>query len=75
MWDSHFRIGGAIGTKLQVAQCPKTVPSIASGCIAASMMMHVTPNAGGYFENVWGWVADHDLDVSTLPVIFTIPFK
>lgn len=26
------------------------------------MLLHVTPKANGYFENVWGWVADHDLD-------------
>jgi hypothetical protein len=26
------------------------------------MLFHVTPKANGYFENVWGWVADHDLD-------------
>jgi hypothetical protein len=72
MWDSHFRVGGAIGTELQVAQCPKTVPSIATGCMAASMMMHVTANASGYFENVWAWVADHDLDVSNPILIFKL---
>ncbi|KAF6781606.1 LysM domain-containing protein [Colletotrichum sojae] len=30
------------------------------------MMMHITPQASGYFENMWLWVADHlidDLDV------------
>ncbi|WPH01347.1 Hypothetical protein R9X50_00418900 [Acrodontium crateriforme] len=26
------------------------------------MMLHVTPQSNGYFENVWAWVADHDLD-------------
>ena len=31
--------------------------------IAASMLMHVTTGGSGYFENVWGWVADHDLDI------------
>lgn len=25
------------------------------------MMLHVTPEAHGYFENMWAWVADHDL--------------
>jgi hypothetical protein len=25
-------------------------------------MMHITEKASGYFENVWLWVADHDLD-------------
>ncbi|PSK38025.1 hypothetical protein B9Z65_1216 [Elsinoe australis] len=61
MWDTHFRVGGAIGTKLQVADCPRSSP-IKSSCMAASMMMHITPSGNGYFENVWAWVADHDLD-------------
>ena len=26
------------------------------------MMLHITPGSNGYFENVWAWVADHDLD-------------
>lgn len=52
MWDAHFRVGGAYGTELQVAQCPKLAP-IQVGCIAASLMFHVTPNSNGYFENVW----------------------
>jgi glucan 1,3-beta-glucosidase len=26
------------------------------------MLLHVTSKASGYFENVWAWVADHDLD-------------
>lgn len=25
--------------------------------------MHVTQTGSGYFENVWAWVADHDLDI------------
>jgi len=25
-------------------------------------MMHVTEKANGYFENVWLWIADHDLE-------------
>ncbi|UKZ56764.1 hypothetical protein TrVGV298_010605 [Trichoderma virens] len=61
IWDAHFRIGGAYGTKLQVAQCPASSP-IQAGCIAAAMMLHITPEANGYFENVWAWVADHDID-------------
>jgi len=64
MWDTHFRVGGAFGTELQVAQCPPQ-PSIPTGCIAAAMMMHLTENSNGYFENVWAWVADHDIDDPT----------
>jgi glucan 1,3-beta-glucosidase len=61
MWDTHFRVGGAIGTELQVAQCPPQT-NIPTGCIAADMMLHLTPNSNGYFENMWAWVADHDID-------------
>lgn len=25
-------------------------------------MMHITPQASAYLENVWLWVADHDID-------------
>ncbi|KAK3899572.1 hypothetical protein C8A05DRAFT_18009, partial [Staphylotrichum tortipilum] len=62
MWDSHFRVGGALGSDLDLATCPKF--SEKAECIAASLMFHVTPQANGYFENVWAWVADHDNDRS-----------
>ncbi len=26
------------------------------------MLLHLASKSSGYFENVWGWVADHDLD-------------
>ncbi|KAM0260057.1 hypothetical protein ACHAQJ_002981 [Trichoderma viride] len=60
MFDSHFRVGGAQGTNLQLAQCQDAAPG--SGCDAASMLLHLTPKSSGYFENIWAWVADHDLD-------------
>lgn len=50
----------AVFLELTLADCPK-VTRIPSACVAASMLFHVTPKANGYFENVWGWVADHDL--------------
>ncbi|CAG8040084.1 unnamed protein product [Penicillium olsonii] len=65
MWDSHIRIGGAIGSKLQKAQCPKGTGKVNPDCIAASLLLHLTPSSTAYMENIWVWVADHDLDVST----------
>lgn len=62
MWDSHFRIGGAVGSDLQLSNCPKSTGSINPKCKAASMLLHLTSESSGYFENVWAWVADHDLD-------------
>ncbi|KAH8585530.1 pectate lyase superfamily protein-domain-containing protein [Bisporella sp. PMI_857] len=62
MWDSHFRVGGALGTNLDLSKCPKF--SNNAECIAASLMFRVTSQANGYFENVWAWVSDHDNDKS-----------
>ncbi|KAI1812912.1 pectin lyase fold/virulence factor [Poronia punctata] len=62
MWDSHFRVGGALGTDLDLSTCPKF--SQKADCIAASLMFRVTAQANGYFENVWAWVSDHDNDKS-----------
>lgn len=62
MWDCHFRVGGAYGTNLELANCP--ILSDKAACMAASMLMHVTAKASGYFENVWLWTADHDLDAA-----------
>ncbi|ODH20229.1 hypothetical protein ACO22_05936 [Paracoccidioides brasiliensis] len=62
MWDSHVRVGGALGTDLDVKTCPKF--EFRDACICASLLFHVTPQASGYFENVWIWLADHDNDMS-----------
>ena len=56
MWDSHFRVGGAHGSDLDFANCPKLAYS--DKCIAASLLFHVTSEASGYFGNVWVWTAD-----------------
>lgn len=64
MWEVHFRIGGAVGTKIDPSNCPRgdgtTAP--ATTCAGAWGLMHITQKATAYLENVWGWVADHDLD-------------
>lgn len=63
--DTHIRVGGAIGSGLQKTQCPKLTGSINPNCIAASLLMHLTPKSSAYIANSWIWVADHDLDVIT----------
>ncbi|KAI3217532.1 hypothetical protein DTO012A9_10271 [Penicillium roqueforti] len=65
MWDSHIRISGAIGSNLQNKQCPKNTGSINEDCIAASLLLHLTLSSTAYLENIWVWVADHNLDVSS----------
>ena len=62
MWDVHTRIGGSVGSNLQVAQCP-TSAQPSSGCTAAFMSIHITGSASNlYLENNWFWTADHDID-------------
>lgn len=53
MWDSHFRVGGAEGTDLELAQCAAPQDTINEDCMAAAMLMHVTRDASGYFDNIW----------------------
>ena len=57
------------------SQCPKT-PSINAttnlnqACIAAFASMHITKSASNvYLENVWLWVADHDIEDPNLDQI------
>lgn len=69
MWDAHYRIGGTAGTDILVDKCRKT-PNITitasspkiNDCYGAFLLLHVTPQANIYMENVWGWVSDHQLD-------------
>jgi glucan 1,3-beta-glucosidase len=69
MWDVHTRIGGFAGSNLQLPDCPVTTgttvtrENLPANCIAAFMSMHITKSASGvYMENVWLWVADHDIE-------------
>lgn len=59
MWDSHVRVGGATGTDLDIASCPKF--SFNENCVCAALLFHVTAQASGYFENVWIWLADQQV--------------
>ncbi|KAL6229265.1 hypothetical protein BDW75DRAFT_249917 [Aspergillus navahoensis] len=65
LWDSHFRVGGAIGSNLQAEDCPSLSGSVNPACKAAALLLHLTPQSSAYLENVWVWVADHDLDKIT----------
>lgn len=59
MWDTHIRVGGAVGSELQAGNCPKLTGSVNKNCIAASMLVHITAKASAYFDNTWFWIADH----------------
>jgi hypothetical protein len=64
MWDSHFRVGGAAGSNLGLKDCPRTSnpAEMKRSCMAASLVLHLTRKSSAYMENVWAWVADHDID-------------
>ncbi|KAK5630292.1 hypothetical protein RRF57_006007 [Xylaria bambusicola] len=63
LWDVHVRLGGATGTQLTPTECPPTTSGTnPSRCQVASMLLHVTKNASGYFDNMWLWVSDHMID-------------
>ena len=67
MWEVHFRIGGSAGTGLQSDTCsknPTSTSSVNPQCAGAFMLLHVTKQSSVYLENIWGWVADHELDLS-----------
>ncbi|KAH8816004.1 pectate lyase superfamily protein-domain-containing protein [Xylogone sp. PMI_703] len=55
MWDAHFRVGGAVGSNLQAANCPTLTGSVNTDCIGASQLLHITPGASAYLENIWAW--------------------
>ena len=61
MWDCDLRIGGFAGTNLE-SNCPKGTSTVSDSCRSAFLSLHVTSQASGYFDNIWIWVADHDLD-------------
>ncbi|KAJ7216114.1 pectate lyase superfamily protein-domain-containing protein [Mycena rebaudengoi] len=61
MWDVHVRLGGTKGTNINAANCPASSTNAAK-CASAFLGFHITRSGSGYFENVWVWNADHDLD-------------
>eukprot|EP00475_Leptophrys_vorax_P008648 TRINITY_DN155_c0_g3_i1.p1 TRINITY_DN155_c0_g3~~TRINITY_DN155_c0_g3_i1.p1 ORF type:complete len:755 (+),score=217.06 TRINITY_DN155_c0_g3_i1:173-2437(+) len=67
IWDVHFRIGGAVGTEIRYNNCAKGdgTSAPAAQCSGAWALMHLTSKSSLYMQNVWGWVADHDIDESS----------
>lgn len=53
----HFRIGGAVDSRLETA-CQE----ISKPCKATFLVLHLKETSGSYWENSWLWSADHDLD-------------
>ncbi|KAM3451968.1 hypothetical protein NHJ6243_009470 [Beauveria neobassiana] len=63
LWDVHIRLGSAVGTQLTPAECPPSKSGTnPDTCKVASLLLHITPKASGYFDNLWAWVADHQID-------------
>ncbi|RAL02841.1 glycoside hydrolase family 55 protein [Aspergillus ibericus CBS 121593] len=56
-WNTHFRIGGAVGSQVE-SKCTDSPED----CKAAWGLLHLSTTSSAYIENMWGWTADHDLD-------------
>ncbi|KZV89437.1 glycoside hydrolase family 55 protein [Exidia glandulosa HHB12029] len=69
-WDTIIRIGGARGTNLQNAQCPKGSNN-PSACSAAFLGLHLTRQSSAYLEGLWVWTADHDIDGDPQITVFS----
>lgn len=57
-------------TYLQNDQCPRGQSAV-DHCNGVHTLLHVTSTGSGYFENVWAWTADHDLDDNGQVSIYT----
>lgn len=55
MWDTHFRIGGAVGTLIRDTNCAKGDGAAlnSTACMGAYLLMHVAQTGSVYMENVW----------------------
>ncbi|KAI9857964.1 MAG: hypothetical protein M1813_007933 [Trichoglossum hirsutum] len=58
IWNTHFRIGGSLQTKVNT-DCGS---DDTGNCKAAFAMLHIKSSASAYIENMWGWTADHSID-------------
>ncbi|KAJ3895883.1 exo-beta-1,3-glucanase [Lentinula edodes] len=54
MWDSHIRLGGAIGTNLET-NCPADGSGGTTDCFAAYMALHLTASSSAYLEDGDGY--------------------
>ncbi len=58
-WDCHVRIGGFAGSHLEGDRCLSRVGHADDPCRQAAFLgVHISKNAGGFFSNIWVWVAD-----------------
>jgi glucan 1,3-beta-glucosidase len=60
----HTRLTCVLYVFADKNNCPKgngqSAP--ASICTGAHTLLHLTKQSSAYLENIWGWVADHDID-------------
>ena len=57
IWNSHFRVGGAKDSSIET-----NCGDLSAPC-AVFMPLHLAPSASIYLEDMWGWTADHDIDL------------
>ena len=49
-WNTHFRVGGAAGSKV-LSKCQGDPGS----CMAAFVLLHLGAKSSAYFEDMWAW--------------------
>lgn len=63
-WNTHIRVGGAAGSLVQ-----RNCGGGPAQCRAAYMLAHFTATSSAHVDNMWAWVADHDLDGGSRQVV------
>lgn len=65
MWDTHIRLGGFKGSKLDDERFDKDKPLQVKDAWACFLAWHLPRESAGCFVNNWVWLADHTLDTSS----------
>lgn len=58
LWNSLVTVGGTRGADSLSNDCQNP----GDDCKAAFLGIHLTKSSSAYIENVWNWVADHDVE-------------
>jgi glucan 1,3-beta-glucosidase len=53
-WNSHFRVGGAAGSKVETNCGGSGGGGTPAQCKAAYLLIHLTSTSSAYIEDMWG---------------------
>ncbi|OBT90432.1 hypothetical protein VE02_00765 [Pseudogymnoascus sp. 03VT05] len=66
-WNTIVTIGGTADTAIHESCTDQDTHS----CKAAFLAVHLTKNSSSYFQNLWAWTADHNVDGGPNQIIAT----